>query len=88
MTELVCLLDGHEVGRVGRSIGRLRFTYAEAWRRGGGPYPLSLSMSMAANLPDALSDEIKSAKNRGLDRPVLDRLGIVLVERARHLAAL
>lgn len=48
MGELVCLLDGREVGVVRRTRGRLSFTYAQSWRRARGAYPLSLSMPLAA----------------------------------------
>lgn len=48
MTELVCLLDGREVGRVSRTKGRLTFVYAPSWRQTRGAYPLSLSMPIAA----------------------------------------
>lgn len=48
MNELVCLLDGREVGRVRRKGGRLSFAYAPSWRRTAGAYPLSLSMPLAA----------------------------------------
>lgn len=48
MNELICLLDGREVGRLRRSGARLSFTYADSWRRTDGAYPLSLSMSLAA----------------------------------------
>lgn len=49
MNELVCLLDGREVGRVRRLRGRLSFTYAHSWRGARGAYPLSLSMPLAAD---------------------------------------
>jgi serine/threonine-protein kinase HipA len=48
-TELVAILNGHEIGRVVRdSRGRLTFTYAESWRQASAAYPLSLSMPLAA----------------------------------------
>ena len=47
--ELVALLDGKEVGRVGRDARRrLRFVYEDAWRNAPDAYPLSLSMSLGA----------------------------------------
>jgi serine/threonine-protein kinase HipA len=48
MTDLICLLDGREVGRVSRDKGRLSFAYARSWRSAPGAYPLSLSMPLAA----------------------------------------
>ena len=48
MDELICLLNGREVGLVRRSKGRLSFTYVESWRRARGAYPLSVSMPLAA----------------------------------------
>ncbi|MCM0021724.1 MAG: type II toxin-antitoxin system HipA family toxin [Tagaea sp.] len=48
MAELICLLDGREVGRVSRTKGRLTFVYAPSWRQTRGAYPLSLSMPIAA----------------------------------------
>jgi serine/threonine-protein kinase HipA len=44
--------------------------------------------SMAANLPDALIDEMANARAGGLDHPILDRLTAVLIERARRFAVL
>ncbi len=46
MNELVCLLDGREVGHVHRLRGRLSFVYAQSWRGARGAYPLSLSMPL------------------------------------------
>lgn len=49
MSELVCLLDGRDVGIVRRMRGgRLSFTYTDSWRRAHGSYPLSLSMPLIA----------------------------------------
>lgn len=41
--------------------------------------------TMAADLPDALSSEIATARTDGLDHPVLDRLSAALTDRARRL---
>ena len=49
MNELVCLLDGREVGGVTRRSGRLSFKYARSWRAARGAYPLSLSMPLVAD---------------------------------------
>jgi serine/threonine-protein kinase HipA len=47
--ELIVLLDGKEIGRVGRDArGRLRFIYDDAWRTAHDAYPLSLSMPLGA----------------------------------------
>jgi len=48
MNELLCLLDGREVGRVRRSRGRLTFAYSRTWRDTDGAYPVSLSMPLVA----------------------------------------
>ena len=48
MNELVCLMDGREVGRVHRQKGRLSFRYSRSWRDAPGAYPLSLSMPLVA----------------------------------------
>jgi serine/threonine-protein kinase HipA len=46
--ELVAILDGREMGRVGRdNRGRLSFTYNEPWRAAPDAYPLSISMPLA-----------------------------------------
>lgn len=48
-TELIALLDGREIGRIQRDKrDRLTFVYDDAWRRSPQAYPLSLSMSIAA----------------------------------------
>src|SRR5690348_12431092 len=47
--ELIALLDGREIGRIQRDKrDRLTFVYDDAWRRSPQAYPLSLSMSLAA----------------------------------------
>ena len=47
--ELVALLGDREAGRVRRDRrGRLSFVYDEAWRNARHPYPLSVSMPLAA----------------------------------------
>ncbi len=47
--ELVAVLWGNEVGRLTCDRnGRLRFTYADAWRERDDAIPLSLSMPLAA----------------------------------------
>ena len=47
--ELVAVLWGNEIGRLTRDRnGRLRFTYADAWRTRDDAIPLSLSMPLAA----------------------------------------
>jgi len=47
--ELVAVMWGNEVGRLTCDHnGRLRFTYADAWRRREDAVPLSLSMPLAA----------------------------------------
>jgi serine/threonine-protein kinase HipA len=47
--ELIVLLDGKQIGRVGRDArGRLRFIYDDAWRTAHDAYPLSLSMPLGA----------------------------------------
>jgi HipA-like protein len=48
VSDLLVLLDGHDVGLVRYRRGRLSFAYAETWRSGAGAYPLSLSMPLAA----------------------------------------
>jgi len=48
VNELICLLDGREVGLVKRLKGHLEFEYVRSWRSAPGAYPLSLSMSLAA----------------------------------------
>ena len=48
-TELIALLSGREIGRVRRHArGRVTFAYDRAWRDAPDSYPLSLSMSLAA----------------------------------------
>jgi serine/threonine-protein kinase HipA len=48
-SELVALAEGEEIGRIRRDTsGRLKFIYAESWRRSEAAYPLSLSMPLAA----------------------------------------
>jgi serine/threonine-protein kinase HipA len=41
--------------------------------------------SMAANLPDALSDELARARTGGLSHRVLNRLELALADRARKI---
>lgn len=48
-SELIALIGGQEVGRVGRDAhGRLSFVYGDAWRQEPDAGPLSLSMPLAA----------------------------------------
>lgn len=48
-SELIALLDGREIGRIQRDKrDRLTLVYDDAWRRSQQAYPLSLSMSLAA----------------------------------------
>lgn len=49
MNDLICLLDGREVGRVNRTGGRLSFAYGRSWRNTRGAYPLSLSMPLVGD---------------------------------------
>jgi serine/threonine-protein kinase HipA len=44
--------------------------------------------SMANELPDHLSDVISRMRQQGLDHQVIDRLGVILPERARAIASL
>jgi serine/threonine-protein kinase HipA len=47
--ELVALLDGKEIGRVGSDArGRPTFVYDDEWRNAANAYPLSLSAPLAA----------------------------------------
>lgn len=48
-SQLVVLLDGHEIGIVKYQSGRLSFTYSERWIGDPNTYPLSLSMPLSAD---------------------------------------